>query len=77
MQMGGVYTTSASHQEEGIPLQKHRGRNGRCIVILFTGLGVRDRCDSPKGSDTYSECKLSNGWSRSYRVMKLLVSGGE
>ena len=26
--------------------------------------------------DKSSECKLSNGWSRSYKVMKLLLSAG-
>ena len=27
--------------------------------------------------DKNSECKLSNGWSRSYKVIKLLLSAGK
>ena len=27
--------------------------------------------------DIKSECKLSNGWSRSYKVIKLLLSAGK
>ena len=45
IQIGGVYTTFC--QEEGILLQKYRDRNGRCIAILFKGIGVRGRFDSP------------------------------
>ena len=44
----GENTTSS--QEEGIPLQKHHGRNRRCIEIvqsLFKSSGVRGRFDSP------------------------------
>ena len=39
--IGGVYTTFC--QEEGILLQKHRDRNGKCIAILFKSIGVRGR----------------------------------
>ena len=46
IQIGGVYTTCC--QEEGILLQKHRDRNGRCIAILFKSIGVRGRFDSPE-----------------------------
>ena len=40
IQIGAVYTTFC--QEEGILSQKYRGRNGRCIAILFkvSGSGV-------------------------------------
>ena len=41
IQIGGVYTLSC--QEEGILLQEHRDRNGRCIAILFKSIGVRGR----------------------------------
>ena len=34
IQIGGVYTTTFC-EGEGILLQKHRERNGRCIAILF------------------------------------------
>ena len=42
MQMGGVYSTAS--QEEGLFLQEHRDRNGRCIgniAILLKIIGVR------------------------------------
>ena len=45
IQIGGVCTTFC--QEEGFLLQKYRDRNGRCIAILFKGIGVRGRFDSP------------------------------
>ena len=45
IQSGGVYATCC--QEEGILLQKHGDRNGRCIAILFKSIGVRGRFDSP------------------------------
>ena len=35
-------------QEEGILLQKHRDRNGRCIAILFKSIGVKGRFDYPE-----------------------------
>ena len=43
-QIGGAYT--AFCQEEGILLQKHRDRNGRCIAIILkvSGSGVDLRC---------------------------------
>ena len=34
-------------QEGGILLQKYRDRNGSCATILFKGMGVRGRFDSP------------------------------
>ena len=42
----GVCTTLC--QEERILLQKYRNRNGRCIAMLFKGIGVRGRFDSPE-----------------------------
>ena len=45
IQIGGAY---AFCQEEGILVQKYRGRKGRCIAILFSSIGVRGRCDSPE-----------------------------
>ena len=51
------------------------------MLLRILGLGVA------KGSsiswvakykgDKNSECKLSNGWSRSYKVIKLLLSEGK
>ena len=41
IQIGGGYTTVC--QEEGIPLQKYRDRNGMCIAILFKSIRVRGR----------------------------------
>ena len=41
IQSGGVYATFC--QEESILLQDYRDRNGRCIVILFKNMWVRDR----------------------------------
>ena len=38
-----AYTTFC--QEEGILLQKHRDRNGRCIAIPFKSIGVGDQFD--------------------------------
>ena len=55
IQIGGAYTTFC--QAEGILLQEHRDRNGRCITILFKSIGVRGRFDSPdfglSGSDLF------------------------
>ena len=45
IQTGGVYTTFC--QDEGIFLRKYRDRNGRCIALPFTSVGVRGRFDSP------------------------------
>ena len=45
IQIGGVYATFC--QEEGTLLQKHRGRNGRCIAMLFESIGERGRFGSP------------------------------
>ena len=50
-QIGGVYTTFFC-QKEGILLQKHRDRNGRCIAILFKSIKVRDR----NYSSEFSRC---------------------
>ena len=41
-----LFTTSC--QESGILVQKNRDRNGRCVAMLFTSIGVRDRFDSPE-----------------------------
>ena len=51
IQIGGVYTTFC--QKEGILLQKHRDRNGRCIAILFRSIRVRGRFDSSDVSETF------------------------
>ena len=45
IQIGGVCTTFC--QEEGMLSQKHRDRDGRFTAILFKGIGVRARFDSP------------------------------
>ena len=47
IQIGGVYTTFC--QEEGILLQKYRGRNGRCIAMLFKSIpgGPKRGCFKP------------------------------
>ena len=50
IQIGGVYTTFC--QKEGILLQKHRDKNGRCTAIHFKSIGVRGRFDSPETSGT-------------------------
>ena len=55
IQISGAYATFC--QEGGILLQKHGNRNGRCIAILFTSIGVRGRFDSSDKSSstrTYS-----------------------
>ena len=39
--------TTFSH-EEGILLQKHRERNGRCIAILFESIRITGRFGSPE-----------------------------
>ena len=48
----GVKTTFC--EEEGILLQKHCDRNGRCVARLFTSIEVRGRFHSPDVSDCTS-----------------------
>ena len=43
--LSGVYTTLC--QEEGMLLQKHCDRNGRCTAIFFRSIGLRGRFDPP------------------------------
>ena len=50
IQIGDVHTTFC--QEEGILLQKHRDRNGRCIAILSKSIGVRGQFDLPSFYDS-------------------------
>ena len=52
---------------------KMRGfANGNCGVAKGSSVSWVAKF---KG-DTNSECKLSNGWLRSYKVIKLLLSAG-
>ena len=48
IQIGGVYTTFSPR--EGIHLQKYAIEMGGVSRYFFTCIGVRGRCDSPKGS---------------------------
>ena len=84
-----VVPVSASNQGEGILVQKHRDWNGRCITrLLLKVVGhTPNTAGTLKGSsiswvakfnrDKNSECKLSNGWLRSYRKIKLLLPAGK
>ena len=45
IQIGGIDIYIYICQEEGIFLQEHRDRHGRCIAILFKTIGVGGRFD--------------------------------